>query len=253
MTPAPPPPPPTDELDPLTYDWPAERPFVRVYRSPRDVGAFWHGAAPGVAPTRFGPILDGTGSPVPLLYAGDTLLSALAESVFHDVPVGGTNKRVFFASLKRRLAGAVAPTRALKLIDLTSTGLHRLRVPRTTLIESGSTHYADTAAWAHALHAHPGNFDGMLWVSRQEDTTRAVVLWGDRIADRELPQIPLPPQDGGGDATAASWPLDSGPGLEAVLTQAQRAGITVIGVPKPAPTSATATVTAGASLQAPPP
>ena len=104
---------------------------------------------------RFHPIRPtGALADLPVLYGADSSLGALSESVFHDVPVRGT-KHVPYASLRHRLLIELAPTRDLSLIDLTSLGLHRLRVSRAELIESDPRSYSDTTAWGRTLHDHP--------------------------------------------------------------------------------------------------
>ncbi|HET7326208.1 MAG TPA: hypothetical protein VFJ14_02885, partial [Nocardioidaceae bacterium] len=74
----------------------------------------------------------------------------------------------------------------LRLVDLTSEGLRRLDVSRARLIESDARCNAETAAWAQALHAHREHVDGLTWVYRQDDTSRALVLFGDRVEVAEL-------------------------------------------------------------------
>jgi len=207
-------PPPAPILDPLPYTWIPGKEFVRVYRFGRNPLGFWPGDAGD--PTRFGPFdASGTGEPVGLLYAGDGDGGALAESVFRNVPTSGP-KRVPAEMLTSRGLCRFRSTRDLRLVDLTSTGLTRLGISRAELIESDARSYAGTAAWARALHAHPGNFDGLYWVSRQEDTARSVVLFADRVLSGDLAHDP-----------ETILALSIGEGLEIVLERANAAGITI--------------------------
>ena len=58
--------------------------------------------------------------------------------------------------------------------------------------------------------------DGLVWVSRQHDDAYALVLFGDRVARRELVVAEAP------------LPLYQGPGYQAVQGAAERAGIAII-------------------------
>lgn len=102
-------------------------------------------------------------------------------------------------------------------MDLTSNGLSRLGVGRTELVESSARAYPATAAWARALHDSEEEPEGLLWVSRQQDTSTAVVLFGDRVARDDLEVAP------------ESWPMPLlvHEGYDAVALIAAAAGITV--------------------------
>ena len=73
------------------------------------------------------------------------------------------------------------PQRDLQLVNLTTDGLHRLKVPKAELVASAPIDYLDTARWAQALHWQYPAIDGLLWMSRQRDRDQALVLFGDRI------------------------------------------------------------------------
>ena len=154
-----------------------------------------------------------------MLYGASDVDGALRETVCHNLPLHGS-EHVSLTQLLHRVLVALAPTRDLQLVDLTSDGLRRLELTRPQLIDSDERSYQATAAWAKALHDHPRNVDGLMWVSRQRDTSLALVLFGDRVKKSELTvapgQVPLP--------------LGSGPGLDAVATAANRAGITISGI-----------------------
>jgi hypothetical protein len=169
---------------------------------------------------RFHPFTSvATAAAVEVLYGADDVDGALSETVFHDVPVRG-DKRVPYAKLVHRLVVELVATRDLVLVDLTSPGLSRLRLSRGELIESDARSYPQTAAWARALHGHPEHVDGLTWVSRQHDTSRALVLFGDRV---QLSQLEAAPG-------AVPLALGAGAGLDAVCEAANRADITVTGL-----------------------
>jgi hypothetical protein len=58
----------------------------------------------------------------------------------------------------------------------------------------------------------------MIWVSRQHDLSRGVVLFGDRVADKDLDTSPSVP----------TFPLDFGHGRELVDMIADQLGITIV-------------------------
>lgn len=123
---------------------------------------------------------------MPVLYGGETLRGSTSETVFHDVAVRGPDKRVMRRRIMHYVASKLIPLRELRLARLHSTGLRRLGVTRGELIEAEADQYADTAKWAQALHACPARPDGLIWVSRQDDSTKALVLFGDRVNRRDL-------------------------------------------------------------------
>ncbi len=85
------------------------------------------------------------------------------------------------------------------------------------LIEpTGQHHYQRTARWAEYFHRCAPTADGLIWIARQFDTERAIVLFGDRVGPGFL-------ADAGETMT-----LDSGPGLDLVLALAEEAGLTVV-------------------------
>jgi hypothetical protein len=206
------------DLDPLMTTWAADRVFYRCF----DIGWGSRDFYPGDDEHRgrFHPFAPFRGrNPLPVLYGASDVDGALSETVFHDVPIRG-RKHVTLAQLVHRVVVALAPTRDLQLVDLTSDGLRRLELTRVELIESDARSYADTAAWARALHTHPRHVDGLMWVSRQRDTSLALVLFGDRVKKSELAVAP----------GEVPLPLGSGPGLDAVAEAANRAGITISGI-----------------------
>jgi len=175
------PPPPTLQI--TTIGWPAGSTIHRVHHL--DYGAVQFN--PGLkGNARFSPIEDANGKPIPTLYGGSSFACAAMESVFHDVPfVAG-----FKAYDKGKLAGQghskFSASRDLLLADLGSKALRKLGVPRNRLIDTEKDQYPLTRQWAVAIHAGFPQVQGLCWISRQDDSARAVVLFGDRIADGAL-------------------------------------------------------------------
>ena len=207
---------PSGVLDPLFDTWKSGREIHVIH----DIAYPPHSFNPGVddlgrlrKPTRFAPIRDSNNSVVPYLYGGSSLDCAIFETVFHEVPVDAPDKFVDLRNFAQRGYGQVIPRRDLKLIDLTSEGLHRLKVPKGELITSPARCYESTARWAQALHHQCQDADGLIWMSRQRDRDHSVLLFGDRLAG-ELDGI------GQGSAMEVDWAL-----RESVLNAGLRAGI----------------------------
>jgi len=173
---------------------------------------------PGVrGNARFSPIQDDQGQAIPTLYAGTTLPCALMETVFHDVP----HTAGFKSFDKAKLAGQVHSTLRveadLQLVDLSSVALRKLGVTRKQLIDTEKDQYPATRKWAMALHRQCPQAQGLSWVSRQDDSARAVVLFGERIAGGAL-------QAGHGSHSLTDDPST----YEAVLDLADRIGVSII-------------------------
>jgi hypothetical protein len=166
-------------------------------------------------PGRFRPIRAGKRI-VPTLYAADRDAGAISETVFHDVPIQSTPKRIRMSRFQTVLLSTLAPRRDLSLVRLHGHGFNRLNVGRAQLIESEADRYPELAAWGQALHGSPVAPDGLLWRSRHYDDSYACLLFGDRVGRREL------------EVVAPSIPLALGRGLELVQELAEDAGITLV-------------------------
>jgi RES domain len=178
-----PPPPDPGSLDPLLLNWEAGRAVVRCHSVRFGATEFNPGSGCG----RFHPFAGLAGKEtVPVLYAADDLDGCLSETIFHDVPVSGPGKRVGRFALEEMVVSTLTCERELTLVQLSGFGLRRLGVSRLELIESGAEDYRETAAWARSLHASSRTIDGLIWVSRQKDDSRALVLFGDRVARSSL-------------------------------------------------------------------
>jgi hypothetical protein len=173
---------------------------------------------PGVqGNARFSPIQNEQGQPIPTLYAGTTMPCALMETVFHDVPhVPG-----FKSFEKNKLAGqqhsAIEVTQDLQLADLASVALRKLGIPRKQLIDTEKDQYPATRKWAEAVHHQCPEAQGLSWISRQDDSARAYVLFGDRIPAGVLQQ----------QGTSCSLLEDAG-AYDEVLDLADRIGVSIV-------------------------
>ncbi len=208
------PPPRAVDLDPLIAEVRAGTLLFRVHLVHRRPTEFNPGKGD---PTRFAPLHAGDPRVVvPTLYASASIPGAFSESIFHDVPYRGPAKRILVSRLDPLSLSAITMQRDLRLAQIAGPGLRRIGVRRRDLIDGGPGTYADTVAWASALHDCPAEPDGLLWMSRQDDTVQAVVLFGDRVDSGDL------------SATSGPIALSSSPGLDLVDEAANDAGITVI-------------------------
>lgn len=208
-------PPDPTTLEPLIAEVAEGTVLIRVHHAGRSAGQFNPGRG---LPGRFHPfVVRGTvGSHVPTLYAASTVAGTLSETVFHDLPYRGAGKRVLISRLHDVVLSALVLRRPIRVARLAGVGLRRVGVRRRDLIEGGPGTYATTALWAAALHGSPSRPEGLEWVSRQDDTARAFVLFGDRVEPTHL------------EVVASPIPLATGPGLAIVEELAAAAGITVV-------------------------
>jgi hypothetical protein len=203
-------------LTPTVEPWPAGQPFVRVFTHAYAPTAFNPGAGGADPRGRFHFFADAAGRVVPILYGGRPEEVALAETVFHDVPVQGPGRIVQASSLDGLSITTLRATRDLRLVQLHGWGLRRLEVAPEQLTTTGPATYAETGAWARALHAALPRIDGLLWMSRQFNRGEALVLFGDRVDARELEVVEDP------------LPLRLGPGRQKVNRAANLARIAIV-------------------------
>lgn len=173
---------------------------------------------PGVqGNARFSPIKDEQGQPIPTLYGGTTRDCALMETVFHDVPHTAGFKSFDKAKLGGQVHSTVQVAEPLQLVDLASVPLRKLGITRKQLIDTEKDQYPATRQWAEAIHQQCPQAQGLSWVSRQDDSARAVVLFGDRIADGALKT----------QGTSLSL-IDDPATYDAVLDLAERIGVAIV-------------------------
>ncbi len=171
---------------------------------------------------RFSPIQDDKGHPIPTLYAGTTMQCALMETVFHDVPYVPGLKTLDKQKLANQVHSKLRLTRPLKLVNLGSVALRRIGVTRRELIDTEKDRYPETRAWARAVHGLCKYAQGLAWTSRQDDSARAVMLFGDRLTGPTLEQIDDPRNLLEHESTYAK-----------VLTVAMRLGVDLITTASP--------------------
>jgi hypothetical protein len=164
---------PPTPFKPATELLPSGHLLYRVFTAARKPTEF----NPGVgAPTRFGFF----GHPVvPIMYTADTEEAAVAETLLHNIPVEGGN--LLWDDYSRKALALLEVTRDLRLAALHGTGLRRLKVGPEDVTSSSASTYSTTVQWAEA--AHGIGVDGMAWMSRLCNNTKAYVFFGDRCAE----------------------------------------------------------------------
>lgn len=153
---------------------------------------------------------------MPALYAAETEESALAETIFHDVPLRPRALRILpLSRVAGRVLAAIRTRRDLQLVQLHDVGLDRLGLAASELTASPPTAYPETRGWAQALYGGTAA-DGLVWMSRRFNSARAFTLFGDRAAAGDLA------------SAGAPLPLDLRPGIDLVYALAERADVVVV-------------------------
>ncbi len=158
--------------------WPRGRPIVRVFAAAHPPTSF----NPTGSPARFRPVRETDGAVVPTMYGGADADVALAESVMHDL--GASTTRIPYRRLVDRAICTLLPLRDLRLAALHGYGLRKAKVTRKRLIDTPPSRYPETAAWGQAVYDHEERVDGIVWMSRRFDSSKAVTLWSTRVRDR---------------------------------------------------------------------
>ncbi|MHA7281970.1 RES family NAD+ phosphorylase [Arthrobacter sp. TMS2-4] len=171
-------------FDPLPWSLEEGTQLYRVYKPApnRHANTFNPGGGPG---TRFAFFGD---PKVPVLYAGHTEESAVAESLLHDVPKeGGRLSRGDYAD---RAMARLTVRRELRLVRYMGLGFRRLRASADEITTTEASKYPQTRMWGQAAHA--AGFDGIVWMSRQLNEAQAFVFFGDdgRVASEDLEPDP---------------------------------------------------------------
>ena len=162
------------------------------------------------APTRFGPFTSRAEPSkdhwVPLLYAGESDRGALFETVLHDQMPGS------FVDHNRwttHVLSAIEVTAELELVSLHGNGLRSLGLYAGDITDTYPRLYPRCTRWAAWIHQHVPTAAGLTWRSRQDNSQRAYLFFGDRMADGTL-TIP----SGMGTGRIEPLPIGHGPGLD---------------------------------------
>jgi hypothetical protein len=180
-------PPLADSLDPAVITWELGVQIYRAHSRQHDAVSF--NRKQGLD-FRFSSLtIDG--QPIGVLYGADSLMGAISETMFHTIPVDGDRlkpRTIPRTIIEKYAVSIIACNRPLILIDLTGHGIGHEGMPIThgELILSEAAHYAYTRAWAEMFHRHPLKVDGFIWVSRQYNLARAMMLFEHRVEPNVL-------------------------------------------------------------------
>lgn len=180
---------PPPNTDPLTIRWPEGRggQLFRCHRRIHSASSFAPGPNAGSRPAgRFSFFGDPA---VPAWYGAVSAPAAIAESIYHHEPrAGGVITQGHYLD---RVVTRVWPRRRLTLALLDTDGLSRLGAIASERTDTPASQYRSTVIWAEALHGQHPRIDGLIWVSRMRAPDRAVVLFGDRVAESDLEIGPI--------------------------------------------------------------
>ena len=136
--------------------------------------------------TRFAPIRNRNGRCVPSLYAGNSVESAINETIFHEAPLTSGLKTVPLSAVESRNHSTLQIKRNLRLAGLRAPDLAKWGLSRELLIGGPPSQYKRTALWAQAIHAKFGNIHGLIWTSNLCDPDDSLLLFGDRVSDQDI-------------------------------------------------------------------
>ncbi|HEV7642093.1 MAG TPA: RES family NAD+ phosphorylase [Gaiellaceae bacterium] len=156
---------------------------------------------------RFRPIRY-DGSAVPTLYAAESVDAAFSETVFHEIaPEQASDRFVPSALYTDRVRVELESARLLRLCELRGAGLHAIGAPAAVARCGPDEYLSLTVPWAQAIY-EGSDVDGLIWTSRLDDPRWAIMLFGDRVVERDLsvtvPAIPLDREAGLDDLTNAA-------------------------------------------------
>jgi hypothetical protein len=125
------------------------------------------------------------------MYAGLSQDVALAETVFHDVDPSLPAAGVFVSDLDLLSMCRVIVTRALRLADLTDSGLRHMGLSDDQLVHGLPVVYPTSAQWAIAIHdwhaRDPSRrVDGLFWESRLSMGDYCFLVFGTRVLRADM-------------------------------------------------------------------
>jgi len=146
---------------------------------------------------RFDP-LPAPDTGVGVLYLATSPDAAVAEALlrWHDEVEVGTNIELERSRFENKKIYRMGLTRSLNLVDCTGLGVAILQqtidasAPQgwraEDIFQCSSAHYAQTQQWAGWFRAQEPDADGVQWMSRQFNSEKAIVLFGDRCSAADL-------------------------------------------------------------------
>ena len=141
----------------------------------------------GLGNARFSPLVSAAGKVIPTIYAADKPAGAIAEIVLHDAPMPSTGYILPWSTIKAgklHISEIVAPD--LSLVDLTSMGLRAAGLAVHDLFSGDKPDYPRTRAWALHIWQTMPTAQGVMWMSVRDNTSTAIMLFGDRLAPMQI-------------------------------------------------------------------
>ncbi|HVR40197.1 MAG TPA: RES family NAD+ phosphorylase [Thermoanaerobaculia bacterium] len=206
---------PPRKLAPHVVTWLAERPFHRVFRLEHGATRFNPGSPNGGVRGRFHFFRDANEQIVSSLYGAEVQDAAIAETILQLSPQHRHQRSLRPARFKAFAIASITVAHDLRLIELCGSGLQKLRLLPEELTSTSPSEYSRTIAWAKALHHAAPDAHGLLWVSHQFNTSKVLMLFGDRVDEKNL-------------AAETILHLSVGRGRKLVEHAANRAGITIL-------------------------
>lgn len=146
---------------------------------------------------RFDP-LPAPDSGVGVLYMATSPDAAMAEALlrWHDDVEAGARVELERSRFESKKIYGVGLKRALNLVDCTGLGVAALQQTLAIsappgwkaedIFQCSSLHYASTQQWAQWMRHQVPAADGLLWMSRQFNSEKCIVLFGDRCDAADL-------------------------------------------------------------------
>ena len=123
---------------------------------------------------------------VPVLYTAATAAAAVAETLLRNIPATGGH--ISYGDYRSKVMAALEIKKDVRLASFLGTDLRALRVSPDQLTTTPGENYPQTRKWAEA--AHDAGFDGIAWMSRQDNSDRAYMFFGDRVTENDFEVVP---------------------------------------------------------------
>lgn len=156
--------------DPPIEELPQGRTLYRIHANRFAADAFNPGSSPAVAVARFSFFGDPV---VPALYAAETVDAAIGETILRDVPIEGG--AVPLETVEDRVLSQIQVDRPLRLLQLHGNGFRQIKARPEDVTLTSPRLYPETVAWGQT--AHDAGLDGIVWMSRHHNSSRAYVLF----------------------------------------------------------------------------
>ena len=123
---------------------------------------------------------------IPVLYTAASEEAAVAETLLRNIPMTGGH--IPHGDYENKVMAALEIQRPVRLASFLGTDLRALRVGPEQLTTTPGANYPQTRKWAQAAHA--AGFDGIAWMSRQDNSDRAYMFFGDRVLETDFGVVP---------------------------------------------------------------